>query len=56
LKFAECLGSVLGLAWGEIKEKRSSVIANRKTLLGLNIVKKGSEASIYIEDFCKVEI
>jgi hypothetical protein len=56
LKFCTCFGSILGFAFGEVNEKKASIIANRKTLIDLKIIKEGSEASIYIEDFCKVEI
>jgi hypothetical protein len=56
LKFCTCFGSILGFAFGEVNEKKASIIANRKTLINLKIIKEGSEASIYIEDFCKVEI
>jgi hypothetical protein len=34
LKFALTLGTILGFAFGELKEKKEAIIKNRETLLG----------------------
>ena len=56
LKFAMTLGTMLGFAFGEIREKRDAIIANRQTLIKIGFVKTGTDEAIYIEDFCKVEM
>ena len=56
LKFMGLFGSTMGFAFSEIKEKSDTLVGNVELFKKAGYVKDGDDASIYVQDFIKIEI